>query len=191
MPLRPKLLRYVAWQQRLLSLPLPNPGAHPDLQGFAGRLRFKSSCDILNRSLSYTWPRLQRLRNASDIAPPLALWFSACLPQASQVPFYVLRFPGYVLASICSHRKSLGSARSFTSVLLGVSPHLRKNEPGFSPASRLASLLALRFCFKPETHLGFPAFHLPSLPLLRRVPSAPLGCLLSIRRCLSSWSALP
>ena len=50
-------------------------------------------------------------------------------------------------------------------------------KPGFAPAARLASLLALRFCFKPETRMGFPAFHVPLLRPLRRASFAPFRLL--------------
>mgnify|MGYP001231316812 CR=1 FL=1 len=110
-PLQPKLMRNVAWQLVHLSVLVPSPGARPGLQGFAGRLRINISCDVLIRSLSYTWRRLQRFRKLSDSAAQLARRCRACLPQASKVPFYVLRFPGYVLARRCSHSASLESAR--------------------------------------------------------------------------------
>mgnify|MGYP004417128033 CR=1 FL=1 len=52
-------------------------------------------------------------------------------------------------------------------------PSFRRMKPGFSPAARLPSLLALRFCFKSETHMGFPAVHIPLLRPLRRASFAP------------------
>ena len=100
-------------------LPCPRTN-RPCLQGFAGRLRIKKSCEILIRSLSYTWLRLQRLGKSSGNIPPLALRFTTCLPRASKAPFHVRRFPGYVLARPCSHSDSLGSARDSSSALLSV-----------------------------------------------------------------------
>ena len=98
----------------------------PCLQGFAGRLRIKKSCDSLIRSLSYTWRRLQRFGKSSGSGPPLALRITTCLPRTSKVPFHVRRFPGYVLAHPCSHSESLGSARDSSSALLSVYPYSEK-----------------------------------------------------------------
>ena len=98
----------------------------PFLQGFAGRLRVNQSCDVLIRSLSYTWRRLQRFGKSSDSGPPLALRITTCLPRTSRAPFHVRRFPGYVLAHPCFHRKSLKSARDSSSALLSVYPYSEK-----------------------------------------------------------------
>ena len=98
----------------------------PCLQGFAGRLRIKLPCDVLIRSLSYTWCRLQRFGKSSGSGPPLALRITTCLPRTSKAPFHVLRFPGYVLATPCSHSESLGSARNSSSALLGAYPYSEK-----------------------------------------------------------------
>ena len=67
-------------------------------------------------------------------------------------------------------------------------PPFRRMKPGFSPAARLPSLLALRFCFKPETHMGFPAVHIPLLRRLRRAPFAPF-CLPSLHPKVAFWLA--
>ena len=125
-PLQPKLVRNVAWQLERLSVLVPSPGARPGLQGFAGRLRINISCDVLIRSLSYTWRRLQRFGKSSGSAPPLALRITTCLPRTSKAPFHVRRFPGYVLAHPCSHSESLGSARDSSSALLSVYPYSEK-----------------------------------------------------------------
>ena len=106
-------------------LPCPQTN-RPCLQGFAGRLRIKKSCDSLIRSLSYTWRRLQRFGKSSGSGPPLALRITTCLPRTSKVPFHVRRFPGYVLAHPCSHSESLGYARDSSSALLSVYPYSEK-----------------------------------------------------------------
>ena len=98
----------------------------PSLQGFAGRLRVNLSCDVLIRSLSYTWRRLQRFGKSSGSGPPLALRITTCLPRTSKAPFHVRRFPGYVLAHPCLHNESLGSAQNSSSALLSVYPYSEK-----------------------------------------------------------------
>ena len=110
-----------------IAFRLPCPQTNrPYLQGFAGRLRIKKSCDSLIRSLSYTWRRLQRFGKSSGGASPLALRITTCLPRTSKVPFRVRRFPGYVLAHPCSHSESLGYARDSSSALLSVYPYSEK-----------------------------------------------------------------
>ena len=166
--------------------------AFPRLPSVPSGVRWEApdpiSCDGWFRSLSYTWCRLQRFRKLSDSVPPLTLRYRVCLPQASKVPFYVLRFPGYVRSPLCSHRASFDSAQSSITALLSVLSLLRRIKPGFAPATRLPSLLALRFCFKPETHMGFPAVHIPLLRPLRRASFAPF-CLPSLHPKVLFWLA--
>ena len=147
------------------------------------------SCDALIRSLSHTWSRLQRLRKLPGSSPPLALQLASVLPRASKVPFHVLRFPGYVLPPRCFRSDLFGSAWSSISTLLSMFQLLRGAASGFSPAARFASRLAFRFCFTPETRLGFPAVHFTSLCLFRRTPAAPLRCLPFALERLSGWPA--